>query len=360
VGSGFVGLVKGSPLLIKFRIEDGAAELLPAGGGSANIGADGGAITTADGALALLFSDGALSQNTNITVAPATTFPADPSLVSPVYDLGPDGTTFGGSGVILTLRYDPTLLPGLIPEGDLKLYTAQTGGPWIQVANSSVNALDNTVTGTITHFSQAVTGSPVETITLTPNPAGVPVGQTVQLAAELRDKQDRVLTNREVTWSSSNPAVATVDATGLVTGVTPGGTTITATSEGKQGTAGVTVVNAIDLGTLAGVNGICFNGVPESCNSEAFDINASGQVVGWSNGSVAHPHSPHAFLWKPNSPNGSTGTMYDLGTLPEGITARPLASMPAVRWRGGAVSRSMATITPSSGRRTPPTAPLAP
>ena len=318
VGSGFVGVVKGSPLLIKFRIEDGAAELLPATGGAVTIGTDGGGIATEDGSLALLFSEGALSQNTNITIAPTTVFPADPSLVSPVYDLGPDGATFGGSGVILTLRYDPALLPGSIPEGDLKLYTAQTGGPWIPVANSSVNALDNTVTGTITHFSQAATGSPVETIAVTPNPAGMPVGQTVQLAAELKDKQDRVLTNRQVTWGSSNPAVATVDATGLVTGVTPGGATITATSEGKQGGASVTVISGIDLGSLAGPNGICFNNVPDSCNSEASDINASGQVVGWSNGSVAHPHSPHAFLWQPSSPNSTTGTMHDLGTLPGG------------------------------------------
>jgi|GEM_PF-4659368 len=321
VGSGFVGLVKGSPLLIKFRIEDGAAELLPATGGAVTIGTDGGGIATADGGLALVFSAGALSQNTDITVAPATGTPADPSLVSTVYDLGPDGTTFGGSGVILTLRYDPTLLPGLIPEGDLKLYTAQTGGPWVLVANSSVNAADNTVTGTIAHFSQGVVGAPVETVVVTPNPAGVAVGQTVQLAAELKDKQGRVLADRVVTWSSSNPAVATVNATGLVTGVTPGGATITAASEGKQGDAGVTVVNAIDLGTLAGVNGICFNNLPESCNSGAHDINASGQVVGSSNGSVANPHSPHAFLWQPNTPNGSTGTMIDLGTLGGNVSA---------------------------------------
>jgi len=318
VGSGFVGLVKGSPLLIKFRVENGAAGLLPPTGGTVNIGAGGGGVSTTDGGLALVFSAGALSQNTDITVAPATVFPADPSLVSPVYDLGPDGTTFGGAGVALTLRYDPLLLPALISEGDLKLYTAQTGGPWVLVASSSVNAADNTVTGTIAHFSQGAVGAPVETIVVAPDPAGVPVGQTVQLAAELLDKQGRVLTDRVVTWSSSNPSAATVDANGLVTGVTPGAATITAASEGKQGGASVTVINAIDLGTLGGVNAACFNFTPDSCNSQARGINASGQVVGWSNGSVDHPFSPHAFLWQPNTPNGTTGTMIDLGTLPGG------------------------------------------
>jgi probable HAF family extracellular repeat protein len=312
VGSGFVGVVKGSPLLIKFRIEDGAAELLPPAGGTVNIGADGGGIATADGGLALLFSDGALSQNTDITVAPATVFPADPSLVSPVYDLGPDGTTFGGSGVVLTLRYDPTLLPPSIPEGDLKLYTAQTGGPWVLVANSSVNALDNTVTGTITHFSQGVVGAPVETIVVSPDPASTVPGQTVQLTAELKDKQDRVLTNREVTWSSSNPAVATVDASGLVTGVTPGGATITAASEGKQGTATITVspLAITDLLSLSG-NNTCI-GTPNSCVSTAYDINARGQVVGIS---LLMTGANHAFLWNPDTPNDTAGTMHDLGHL---------------------------------------------
>src|SRR5206468_10532504 len=48
---------------------------------------------------------------------------------------------------------------------------------------------------------------------------------------------------RTVTWSSSNTAVATVSNSGLVSGVTPGTATITATSEGKSGTSSVTVTN---------------------------------------------------------------------------------------------------------------------
>jgi len=50
-----------------------------------------------------------------------------------------------------------------------------------------------------------------------------------------------VLTGRVVGWASSNPAIATVSATGLVTGVAAGAATITATSEGKSGTAAITV-----------------------------------------------------------------------------------------------------------------------
>jgi hypothetical protein len=50
-----------------------------------------------------------------------------------------------------------------------------------------------------------------------------------------------VLTGRVVTWASSNPSKATVDATGLVTAVATGTAIITATSETKSGAAQITV-----------------------------------------------------------------------------------------------------------------------
>jgi len=50
-----------------------------------------------------------------------------------------------------------------------------------------------------------------------------------------------VLVGRAITWSSSDPTVATVLATGFVRAVGAGTATITATSEGHSGTAAVTV-----------------------------------------------------------------------------------------------------------------------
>jgi len=64
------------------------------------------------------------------------------------------------------------------------------------------------------------------------------VGTAVQLSATTKDAQGNTLSSRAITWSSSAEAVATVNATGLVTGVSAGGpVTITATSEGQLGTA---------------------------------------------------------------------------------------------------------------------------
>ena len=48
-------------------------------------------------------------------------------------------------------------------------------------------------------------------------------------------------------------------------------------------------------------------------NSYGYGINASGQVTGASD--TTGDATTHAFLWKPTTPNGTSGTMYDLGTL---------------------------------------------
>src|SRR5207245_2656404 len=64
-----------------------------------------------------------------------------------------------------------------------------------------------------------------------------------QLSATPKDAAGNVLAGRAVAWASSNPALATVSASGLVTGVAAGAVTITATSEGQSGTASVTVAN---------------------------------------------------------------------------------------------------------------------
>src|SRR5207245_3378728 len=63
----------------------------------------------------------------------------------------------------------------------------------------------------------------------------------VEVTGTPKDGDGAPLSGRTVTWSSSNTAVAAVSNSGLVSGVTPGSATITATSEGKSGTSTITV-----------------------------------------------------------------------------------------------------------------------
>src|SRR5260370_18770827 len=92
--------------------------------------------------------------------------------------------------------------------------------------------------------------TPVASVTVTPPAATIAVGVIVQLTATTRDANAKALTGRTVSWTSSNTAVATVSSTGLVTGVAPGSSTITATSEGQSGTAALTVLLPVASATV--------------------------------------------------------------------------------------------------------------
>ena len=77
----------------------------------------------------------------------------------------------------------------------------------------------------------------VASISVDPATKSILAGTTVQLAATGKSSDGTVLTGRLVTWSSSDSTLATVSASGLVTGVVAGGpVTITASSEGVNGT----------------------------------------------------------------------------------------------------------------------------
>src|SRR5207245_20586 len=83
--------------------------------------------------------------------------------------------------------------------------------------------------------------APVASVSVSPASATVLAGQAVQLTATPKDANGNPLSGRGVTWSSSNTSVASVNASGLVSGVVAGSATITATSEGQSGTSAITV-----------------------------------------------------------------------------------------------------------------------
>lgn len=85
--------------------------------------------------------------------------------------------------------------------------------------------------------------APVASVLVAPGSSTLSPGQTAQLTASTRDAQGGILSNRTVTWTSTNLSVATVSPSGLVTAVAVGGpVTIVASSEGQDGSAIVTVI----------------------------------------------------------------------------------------------------------------------
>lgn len=87
--------------------------------------------------------------------------------------------------------------------------------------------------------------APVASVTVSPASGDLEVGKTLQLEATLKDADGAVLEGRTIEWTSSNPAVATVSATGLVKAVASGTAVIRASSEGKSAEATITVNNPI-------------------------------------------------------------------------------------------------------------------
>ncbi len=69
-----------------------------------------------------------------------------------------------------------------------------------------------------------------------------------QFTVLVRDSSGQVLAGRPVTWASSDTLIAKVSNAGIVTAVSRGSVTITATSGGKSGQAGATVVVALEVG----------------------------------------------------------------------------------------------------------------
>lgn len=127
--------------------------------------------------------------------------------------------------------------------------TISAGGLVTGVASGST-----IVTASFSGFSgtSAVTVSSTKSVTavaVTPNPASFAVGATQQFAATAT-YSDGSTANVTTTasWSVANTSVATIDNSGLATGVAAGSSTVTASQNGVSGNAAITVTQASSSG----------------------------------------------------------------------------------------------------------------
>ncbi|HKI94874.1 MAG TPA: Ig-like domain-containing protein [Gemmatimonadales bacterium] len=130
----------------------------------------------------------------------------------------------------------------------------------------------------------------VDAVTVEPSVASVDVNESLALGAVLLDADGNAL-NRPVAWATSDPAIATVATTGMVTGVAPGIATVTATIEGKTSTATITVL--VPVASLEIASAPALLDIGQSAQLAATPRDASGnglaRPVTWtsSNPSVA-------------------------------------------------------------------------
>ena len=115
----------------------------------------------------------------------------------------------------------------------------------------------------------------VYVITVTPQIATLTVDSTLQLGVIVYDSLGDTLSGRAVTWRTEAQTIATVSASGLVTGADSGSATITATSEGKSAFATVHVNRKKPAPP------------PAPAPSTGFFVSPSGSSS--ADGSIAHP-----------------------------------------------------------------------
>jgi uncharacterized protein YjdB len=173
-----------------------------------------------------------------ITVTPV---PVGIVLVQPAKD------TIAPSGTVQLSAVTEDSVGGILTG---RTVTWSSGNAAVATVSTSGLVTATTTTGdaVITATSEGKSGTgtvtvriPVATVTVAPATKTILVTQTTTFTATMKDAQGNVLAGRIVAWSTSNPAVATISITGVATGVAPGTVTINATSEGKTGTATLTV-----------------------------------------------------------------------------------------------------------------------
>ena len=103
------------------------------------------------------------------------------------------------------------------------------------------------------------------------------LGDTLRLTAEAFDANGHAVAGAEFSWQTSDDAVATVDATGLVTAIASGSVTITATSGPVSGSATVTVAQDVSSVTLVPDTAMVVEG--DTLRIAATATDANGQVV---------------------------------------------------------------------------------
>ena len=102
--------------------------------------------------------------------------------------------------------------------------------------------------------SVSVSVVPIAEVDVAPAAVSLWLGYDIQLTAQVMDSAGDVVPGHAVTWSSSDPLIASVDGTGLVTGRGVGGpVTISATAGTVVGTTQVTVVRPPATGLVFSV-----------------------------------------------------------------------------------------------------------
>jgi uncharacterized protein YjdB len=132
----------------------------------------------------------------------------------------------------------------------LLTYSAADFNDDVHLTAQGATKTANTIYNTLKNIMPCGQGTtvPVTSISVTPTTGSISVGSSQAFTATINPTG---ATNKNVTWSSSNTAIATVNSQGLVTAVAVGTTTITATSVDGNKSASATITVSANTSTAA-------------------------------------------------------------------------------------------------------------
>jgi len=155
----------------------------------------------------------------------------------------------------------------------------------------------------------------VSSVRLTPsNPQLLRVGTSVQVSAQALDNQNQPIPGKTANWFTNNPTVASVSASGLITGVGVGTTTITADIDGRSSPAlqvTVTLVPVLSVTFTPTTDTLVVGDTPKQYNPAMRD--STGAVIPSMTGRVVG-------ILNDNSPIASVATVAT-GIVVSAVTA---------------------------------------
>lgn len=186
----------------------------------------------------------------------------------------------------------------------------------------------------------------VTSVVVNPGFVSLDLGATSTLTVEVRDQNAAVMAGKTPTWVSTNPGTVSVDASGVVRGLGIGSASVSATVDGKSGSAVVSVVppavtslSVAPAGPLTAGETATLVATPKDKNGTAL----TGRIISWSSSATRVATVSNIGVVTAVSPGTATITAVSdgiSGTAAIIVAAPPGTSLPSI------ASISPATLSP--------------
>lgn len=214
-----------------------------------------------------------------------------------VQNIAVTGVTLSPTTVNIGVRQTSQLTPSVAPTNATNtlvsystsnsgIATVSATGLITGVSSGSATVTCTTSDGSFTATCAVTVSQNVTGVTISSSTNSVNVGSTLELTANI---QPSSAANKSVTWSSSNTSIATVNSSGLVSGVAKGSATISVRTAdgGYTASLSVTVVAVPTSVTLSKTTLTVKRNTSSSLTATVLPSTASNKLVSWSSNNTA-------------------------------------------------------------------------